>query len=104
MKAGTGRARSARPTNIVVRTQHLFASRTGLGRRPARTGRAAFVALALIVLPWSALAGTTGRLAGRVVDAKKQPLAGVNLAVPAARTGAVADADGRYSILNIPAA
>jgi len=48
-------------------------------------------------------AGTTGRLAGRVLDAAKQPLAGANVAVPAARTGAVTETDGRYVILNIPA-
>ena len=50
-----------------------------------------------------ASAGTIGKLAGRIVDAKKQPLPGANVAVPAARTGAITDVDGRYSILNVPA-
>ena len=48
-------------------------------------------------------AGTTGRLAGRVLDAKKQPVIGANLTIPAARLGAITDEQGRYSILNIPA-
>jgi outer membrane receptor protein involved in Fe transport len=47
-------------------------------------------------------AGTTGRLTGRVLDATKQPVAGANVAVPAARTGAVTEADGRYVIVNLP--
>src|SRR5262245_12926121 len=59
--------------------------------------------LALILVPCVAGAGTSGKLAGRIVDAKKQPLTGVNVAVPLARLGAITDADGRYSILNIPA-
>ncbi len=49
-----------------------------------------------------AWAGTTGKIAGRVLDAQKRPLVGVNVAVPAARTGAVTDDEGRYSILNLP--
>lgn len=51
----------------------------------------------------AAFAGTTGRLVGRVTDAKGAPLAGVNVAIPAARVGAVTDAAGRYTIVNIPA-
>ncbi len=51
----------------------------------------------------AARAGTTGRLIGRVTDAKGAPLVGVNVQVPAARTGALTDADGRYSVINIPA-
>ncbi|MEP7028630.1 MAG: TonB-dependent receptor [Candidatus Eisenbacteria bacterium] len=49
-----------------------------------------------------AWAGTTGKLAGRVTDSKGQPLVGVSVAVPALRTGAATDADGKYSILNLP--
>ncbi|MGH7726781.1 MAG: TonB-dependent receptor [Candidatus Eiseniibacteriota bacterium] len=50
-----------------------------------------------------AFAGTTGRLVGRVTDAKGGPLAGVNVAIPAARVGAVTGVDGQYTIVNIPA-
>jgi outer membrane receptor protein involved in Fe transport len=48
-------------------------------------------------------AGTTGRLAGRVLDKARQPLAGANVTVPAARLGGTSDSDGRFFILNIPA-
>ncbi|HKQ56562.1 MAG TPA: TonB-dependent receptor [Candidatus Eisenbacteria bacterium] len=51
----------------------------------------------------AARAGTTGRLSGQVLDAKKQPLAGVNVAIPDARLGAITDAEGRYAIFNVPA-
>ncbi len=49
-----------------------------------------------------AWAGTTGKIAGRVLDAQKRPLVGVNVAIPAVRTGAVTDGEGRYTILNLP--
>ncbi len=67
--------------------------------------RASVVAALLLSLTGipGALAGTTGKLSGRVLDKKNQPLAGVNMAVPAARLGAVTDADGRYVIIGIPA-
>ena len=65
--------------------------------------RALLGLLFLLALPHGlALAGTTGRLAGTILDKKKQPLVGVNLSIPAARTGAVTDAEGRFSILNLP--
>jgi outer membrane receptor protein involved in Fe transport len=61
------------------------------------------VALALAgVAAGTARAGTTGKLSGRITDAKGQPLVGVSVAIPALRTGAATDADGRYTILNIP--
>src|SRR5947207_3245117 len=66
-------------------------------------GRLAGLALALMLAPWNASAGTTGKLSGRVLDSKKQPLAGVNVTVPVARVGTITDTDGRYVILNIPA-
>src|SRR5574341_2538930 len=56
-----------------------------------------------LLLPHGAEAGTTGKIAGRVTDAKHQPLVAANVAVPGARTGALTDADGRYVIVNIPA-
>jgi len=69
------------------------------------TRRAVALALGLVVALASrdAAAGTTGKITGIVVDGKKVPLAGVNIAVPAARLGALTDASGRYTILNIPA-
>ncbi len=63
--------------------------------------------LALVVLV-SALAGvagagTAGRIAGRVLDAKKQPLAGVTVAMVGVQLGAMSDESGQYTINNIPA-
>ena len=59
--------------------------------------------LLLLLAPIAAGAGTTGKISGRVLGGQaKQPLAGVNVAVPAARTGAVTDEQGRYVILNVP--
>jgi outer membrane receptor protein involved in Fe transport len=58
--------------------------------------------LSLFIVP-GALAGTSGKLAGRVLDKKKQPLAGANLAIPGARLGALSDAEGRFAIIGIPA-
>lgn len=71
------------------------------------TGRALRTALAAALLAalgaGLAAAGTTGRVSGRVRDGRGQPLAGVNVAIPTARLGAVTGDDGRYSILNVPA-
>src|SRR5262245_3581017 len=61
------------------------------------------LAAALLLAAGMAHAGTTGRLAGRVLDAKKQPLVGVAVSVPEARTGAMTDEHGQYSIGNVPA-
>ena len=59
-----------------------------------------------LLLPFDsgpALASTSGKISGRVLDTKRQPLAGVNVTVPLARTGAATDVDGRYVIINVPA-
>lgn len=51
----------------------------------------------------SSFAGTTGKLAGKVVDAKtKEPLPFVNIILVGTNLGAASDMDGNYVILNIP--
>jgi outer membrane receptor protein involved in Fe transport len=50
----------------------------------------------------SAWAGTTGRIAGRVLDAKKQPLPGVTVAMVGVQLGAITDENGQFTILNVP--
>jgi outer membrane receptor protein involved in Fe transport len=50
----------------------------------------------------SAWAGTTGRIAGRVLDAKKQPLPGVTVAMIGVQLGAITDEKGQFTILNVP--
>jgi len=49
----------------------------------------------------AALAGTTGKVSGRVVDRAGQPLAGANVAIPAARLGGFTDEQGYFNILNV---
>jgi len=70
-------------------------------RSPGRSTIALLLLITLSAAP--AIAGTTGRLSGRVLDGKKQPVVGANLTIPLARLGAVTDEQGRYRILNIPA-
>ncbi len=72
------------------------------GRR--RLGAAVLGALVLsLCVAGAVLAGTTGKLSGRVMDARKQPLGGVNVSLPAARLGAATDQEGRFAIIGIPA-
>ncbi len=64
---------------------------------------ASIAALLLLACPLAALAGTTGKISGRVLDPKKQPLTSVNVMVIGAPLGALTDESGRFSILNVPA-
>ncbi|MCR4438346.1 MAG: TonB-dependent receptor [bacterium] len=48
-------------------------------------------------------AGTTGKIAGRVVDTDtNQPLPGVNVVIEGTMMGAATDADGYYFVINVP--
>jgi hypothetical protein len=81
-------------------------NRFGSRRRLAALARAGAAAAALwacafALAPDAARAGTTGKIAGRVVDAKGAPLVGVSVAVPSLRVGAESDTDGRFTILNV---
>lgn len=49
------------------------------------------------------LAGTTGKIAGRIVDKETgEPLIGINVVIKGKSLGAATDVDGYYSILSIP--
>ena len=49
------------------------------------------------------LAGTTGKIAGRVLDAStKQPLPMVNIQIVGTTYGAATDIDGNYFIITVP--
>ncbi|MCX6122048.1 MAG: TonB-dependent receptor [Ignavibacteriales bacterium] len=49
------------------------------------------------------LAGTTGKIAGRVMDKETgEPLIGVNVVIKGSSLGAATDIDGYFAILNIP--
>ena len=51
----------------------------------------------------SVLAGTTGKIAGRVVDKETgEPLIGINVIIKGMSLGAATDIDGYYSILSVP--
>jgi len=58
---------------------------------------------ALLWVAWPSVldAGTTGKLAGRVLDKQKQPLPGANVLLVGTPLGAATDLEGYYTILNI---
>jgi outer membrane receptor protein involved in Fe transport len=61
--------------------------------------------LFLVSLLWQTaiFAGTTGKIAGKVIDAKtKEALIGANVYLTGTSMGAAADVDGNYFIINIP--
>ena len=59
--------------------------------------------IAFVGLIERANAGTTGKIAGRVVDAETgEPLPGVNVVMVGTEMGAAADSEGDYFIINIP--
>jgi outer membrane receptor protein involved in Fe transport len=62
------------------------------------------LAALLIVTAFGVLkAGTTGKIAGKIVDAQtKESLVGVNVLIVGTSMGASSDVDGEYFILNIP--
>ena len=78
------------------------AQHAGVGRITNWVGRAV-AAVMLVLLAVPGLAGTSGRIAGRVTDAKKQPLAGVNVGMIGVQLGAITDEQGQFTIVNIPA-
>jgi len=65
---------------------------------------AAIVLASAIFALGTAWAGTTGQLSGVVHDAKTgEPVALASVAIPELKRGAVTDAQGNYTLLNIPA-
>ncbi|MCA9733740.1 MAG: TonB-dependent receptor [Deferribacteres bacterium] len=56
----------------------------------------------LLVVPMTLQGGTTGKLAGQVVDDNQQPLPGSNVVIAGTSLGGATDAEGYYRILNIP--
>ena len=63
----------------------------------------ALCALVLVTAATAALAATTGKIAGTVSEKGKATLPGVTVIVDGTRLGAIADDQGRFSILNVPA-
>ncbi len=59
--------------------------------------------LVFIFMPAELFGGTTGKIAGKVIDAKtKEPLIGVNIVITGTTMGAATDVNGNYFIINIP--
>lgn len=57
----------------------------------------------LLLLTGSVFSAVVGKITGVVTDAEtQQPLVGVTVSVQGTTWGAITDADGRYSILNVP--
>lgn len=74
-----------------------------MSRNAFRAVGLAALAVAMVLLAPPARAGTTGKLAGRVTNEKKEPLAGVNVRIEGLRLGAASDENGNYFIIGIPA-
>jgi outer membrane receptor protein involved in Fe transport len=63
----------------------------------------ALVVLMLLLASAAAvMASTTGKLSGRIVDTKGEPLPGTNVLIVGTTLGGVSDVDGYYSIINVP--
>ncbi len=64
---------------------------------------AAFLTLAMSVPLSVGVAGTTGKISGKVIDGQtKEPLFGVNVLVVGTTMGAATDLNGEYFIINLP--
>jgi len=68
--------------------------------------RSATIGLSMVLALWAILtigntatAGTVGKVTGKVVDARGEPLPGASVVLEGARKGAVTDKDGTYLIL-----
>ncbi|MEW6062084.1 MAG: TonB-dependent receptor, partial [Bacteroidota bacterium] len=60
-------------------------------------------AVLMLLVSCYLIAGTTGKISGRVTDAKSgEPLVGANVVITGTTLGGIADLDGYYTILNIP--
>lgn len=61
-----------------------------------------FLVIVMIVGYCPVFAGTTGKIVGRIVDAKSgEPLPGVNVTIEGTTMGAASDLDGNYLILHV---
>ena len=69
-----------------------------------RTALRILSALALVLASHAAWAGNTGKISGRVTDAKtREPLVGVNVLIAGTKQGAATDVRGEFFVANVPA-
>lgn len=59
--------------------------------------------VAVLAAPSLLFAGTTGKIAGKVLDAEtKEPLPGANVTIEGSTMGAACDLNGAFNVLNLP--
>ncbi len=78
---------------------------SGLVQNPASSFGRLLVLLLIpgVIAVQPALAGTTGKIAGKVTNAQtKEPLPGVNITIPGTILGASTDVQGDYVVANVP--
>ncbi|MBI1799565.1 MAG: TonB-dependent receptor [Candidatus Eisenbacteria bacterium] len=61
------------------------------------------IVMAMTALVPVSMAGTTGKLTGKIINEKKEPMAGVNIRIEGQRLGAISDDQGSYVIIGVPA-
>ncbi|MDT8324936.1 MAG: carboxypeptidase-like regulatory domain-containing protein, partial [Bacteroidota bacterium] len=62
-----------------------------------------YAILLLLLFPVTAIAGSTGKIAGKIVDARTgEGIPGVNVILTGTTLGAASNLDGEYSIINVP--
>jgi outer membrane receptor protein involved in Fe transport len=72
-------------------------------RTRLRLGRIAMLLVGLVLgVSGPVRAGTTGKIAGRVLDAAEEPIASATIRLIGQPFGAYSDAEGRFTILNVP--
>jgi hypothetical protein len=64
--------------------------------------RTIFGLACLCLIPMAALAQTTGKISGIILDDKKQPVIGANVMLEGTTLGASTDVEGKYFIINVP--
>ena len=58
---------------------------------------------AVLIFSCNVLAGTTGKVAGKVVDSQTgDPIIGASVLIAGTQSGAATDMNGDYSIINLP--
>jgi len=58
--------------------------------------------LLLSLIGYSSFAGTTGKIAGKVTDARTgEPMIGANVVIRGTRMGTITDQNGAYFIINV---
>lgn len=83
--------------------QDLMANFPSINQIFTLMNKTLFILLLLCIgyIPIS-IAGNTGKISGKVLDARtKEPLVGVNITIPGTTTGAATNIDGEFTILNL---